>query len=759
MQVSRRLESRQDNNSAARAAAKAAMEKEFSKTNPAKPKPLAGCPLMRNPPAHMHPSNYIPPNSRGPEAMMLSGATGTLQSSTNFNVMIRNANTATGGATGGDGAAITTLKADLLAVQSEIDGMTGGAGMLDLQSSLIRFAWNPSDANSNQISVMTLQSLLLLKLNEAAKVQNSMEGISAAGPPQSRISDVLTLLRRRRASKKQPQAELPNAQIARTAAAAAGVAPLQPHAFDAPDWTVHKGSTAPPSTTHKNSQLQALPTPMHQLARSSNDEFGFNVERGRLPELSSARLTPVNGATASLTLHPMMQEAQLPNANRASTPISFHTQLEESRDLIRQLKKQLSLFQYLEKHIFAIDYFDNALRTALLNPALQELGLGDLRSVIESSIPAHTMHKDGRFKSAVAPSAVPLMDASTKHHTNASPEASTMGRKPLKPDSTEGVGAEAGDEAHGSAPSAASTERETAVVASLRSVIAFQNAVLQVLVDELRARSTRRSQSRGRPRSTQQGSRSGETAVLASGSGVGGDDPQSPTSRQSQRLSESSQSKNKRGVSPDSHARPDSAQSDAAATDLTEFDYERQSALLEDLRHKCARLEKALELQREQLQIEREAHATQSDRTANLLSILPRARTTTPSGQTRLLSADPPVSQLSASAANRPLSRLHVGMPSTSNAAILNGLLPLPYSRTPDPFGGTEVKRLGTAGGFLRPPGTSPVLATSQQELDGIEKSLLRTIQDQANIIRDLQAQQRAHTAPSESSNGMGPPP
>ena len=724
-----------------------------------------------------------------------------------------------GGAAGGDRAAITTLKSDLLLVQAELDARSGLGGVLELQSSLSRFDWRPADTAGNSSNILTLMGLLFMKLNELARV-------CGARPPtamrQSRVGDLVAYFHGTSAQ------AVANGSFG--APFGADAANMLASGFTERSASEHLGAAsiakgesvpavplaAPSESEHASHQRgyggkeyleeASTPhgTPIVQRNHSSvpRDEHGAHpvvamdvtaegdaLDRYYGGNVSSHGNSPSHPGAATGPHH-----SPASAAGAGGNSMQFHTALNAANDKIKRLERQLALFRYLEGTVHQLDYFDATMKLTVGNDALRELGF-DVSSLLHAggTAPTAPAHPDG---TTVASGLIPPhtvgrnaykstggnCDAWAAHThgvvNSSAPLAHGIRRKSSfsqrKPqDAGDGDHSDAGD-ADSQAEDAGGPPRnyddiESTAVTALRNLVAFQNSVILLLVEQVRKSSgskvdrlkrLRDAKSTGAAAPLTQSLSVSGPAALKGQESLGGSQAfvlsastadagaRSPLKKPGSGRKKSSAGAPPRSPSGDALSRSTSpVREDRTSTPtgpVGDGDDDDDAAVAAQLMKKVGALENALEVQAEKLRREREVNALRHER-----FLVERARTTTPLvaaaggyGAVSRGKGGTPAATLPLDVAARPLSRIHLATGSSGSGAGLGGpLARLGNNSTPTPG-------LGGASAL-------PVLPTRADDVPGgREKAFMRALQEQSTIIKDLQSRQG--TAPSPH-HGLGP--
>jgi len=657
--------------------------------------PLTPSPLLRRKPKVSMAAEDLAATGNATPARAQSPSS-TLSPNTRLNNMVQQGTVATGGAGGGTAASIATLKSDLVMVQAEVDAMTRGNGAVELQGTLARFTPS-SDERTNAETSNTLMALVLLKLNELARLHGS--GPSTA-PRQSRVGDLLALFRNLHSGAgSSASAPAPIVTTSRHVAPA--------HNAAAPTRTPSQAAGSPVGFLNVDvARGEPAPNPdieSHQHMAPAG--AGASVTSVRS---SASATTGGAGRAESPTTTPgYRQDGALVDSPRFTTydshghggfaPLTREGIAERAR--VERLEKQLAMFKYLEKSLHVVDDFDHTMRHITMSSALKDVGV-DLKELMANariSPPAHTVNKQGVIKPAPEP--VAAQAAAKTPKAGVTFKSAEQAGASVQSDATHDGSAPAadGDDAASTsalAPVAAApghSAGESLTLSGLRSLVGFQNAVLAAVVAELRE--LRGATSR--------------------------DEDETPRP---------------------AHAPLDSTTGPQAAP--------KEVA---ELRERVRRLEAALDARSEQLASERQLHMVRHERAANVL-LAERSRSTTPAGGADALlglssGADRPMSVLSERAASRPLSRMlmasyaHDGPADATFARTMSGLGHRPPTRS----GGVTGLALPPVGQMQPPlqPGqraSTPLLATKPADLAGAaEQQYRRTIAQQQEIIRDLQ--------------------
>ena len=631
------------------------------------------------------------------------GMSSTLSPNTRLNNMVHQGTAATGGASGGTAAAITTLKSDLVMVQAEIDAMTRGSGAVELQGTLSRFA--PSgDERTNVETSNTLMALVLMKLGELARLHGS--GTSTA-PRQSRVGDILALFRNLPANGRAGSGLVGTSPppIATAAAATDGLRLSAINTTGLRSPSVHQQQPAPSGHRAPAGFITVEPASAPNPDIESMQPLGgVNAAASATSIPSTATCGIAGSAAGSSRYH--HQDGALVDSPRFGDADGYHPQGGADTALAREgisirarvqrLEKQLALFKYLEKSLHVVDEFDQTMRHITMSGALQEAGV-DLKELMANariSPPAHTVNKAGLIKPALEPgqaaaktgkTGVSFKPADQQQHQQpavGSPSASAPEASP-EASTSEGP-AQGGDEGGASSPAGAGLQPAAAVaheplsVTGLRSLVGFQNAILFALVAELKD-------------------------ARSAGGGV--------------------------------PASAGAASSPVPAGEVNE------------LQERVRRLQSALDARNEMLASERQLHMVRHERAANVLLA---ERTRSAAGSPALSigtaglggSMERPMSVLSDHAASRPLSRMLMASYGVGDG---DGSPPHGASGTVR----SATLRGGVTGIGLPPVGqmppvqqraSTPKLATRPSDLAGAaEQQYRRTIAQQNEIIRDLQ--------------------
>lgn len=559
---------------------------------------------------------------------------GGLSPNSKLNAMVHEATVAVGGKSGGGRATITALKSDLLMIQAEIDARTGAAGFLELQQTLHRFADTPNDPVGTQATENALLGLVLLKLNELARTAGAAPSVCSR---QSRVGDILSFLGSPPAGH--------NAAVALNFGG--GSMPVSP----AHRATADNSATAAPSPITIVAAERPASSKVASRPASRPQSGSRPMDPDSLPQLAD---DAVDG------LPPLRGSAPPQPGSRPATRGALAQRERELEQQVRRLEKQLDLFRYLERTLHNVDAFDATMRHCTMNAVLAEVGV-DVKALLGAkghAPPPHTVTKAGTFKPTL-------------------PVATTDKKRPADDDADGALTpVEEQLNATGGAASVHHASTDAPDATALRSLVGFQNAVVSLLADELRrAKPLVQAPPPAAVPASPAAARSTNPATSMSF------DPSASTESVNIDMSASTQNRNALSAAVSAAV--------ASAVDAERAAGDRKVAALE---RRVRSLEAALTQRTEQLQSERDFHMVRHERAANTI-VVERARTSTPSGQTR-----PTTVMSMLAAASRP-----------------------PTTTTPTPGG--------------------PLLATREADLAGAaELGLRRAISQQQKIIRDLQS-------------------
>ncbi|CUG33192.1 Hypothetical protein, putative, partial [Bodo saltans] len=412
---------------------------------------------------------------------------------------------------GSDRARIAVLKSDIGLVQVEIDAFRGDpGGLLELQSVLERFQWNP-DAHLNGTTKEQLNVILLRKLNELAVVCQakvfanvaSQKNIFPLLPQNSLVSDVVNFFQLKRL---QPGKSASAVQRAPSESGQSQQSSLRPSGAVASGNERDRASIVPspasvlsPTSPPPSFMVAADPdddivAPMHESRRESvRPEQVIVVKHSVTPVLppsehniSRTPPSPIEGLSEEeseededgISWGPAKpakkqrrssikkkMEATVVNTNANLPGIVPMDDVAKLKRQLERAKMQIKFFKSLERHILYVQNVSDHLQLMAASPAVEQLP-ASLKEAVEHFFP------QGLPIVTAATNAVNAA-ASAKQVSSASP--GKKGAKPVVESVCEATPATSAAILANILNSGPPDEKK------LKIALAFQNSVIEIL--------------------------------------------------------------------------------------------------------------------------------------------------------------------------------------------------------------------------------------------------------------------------------------